>query len=419
VPARTDDKHPPRGTADTGGRSVLATAVWSGGASAVLGASIGVAIALVCWLPDAGVSGHPLSAVRAGLLGFVAAQHAGITVDGVPTAFVPLGATIIVGLIAWRAGAVLADAADRHAETRGNRLAAALAVQALSYALASTFVAVMGTLGTSSASPLPTAVASCLLFGAVAGASLCRSPVLIRWWRARLAEYVVDGMRAAAAALAVLIAAGALLVAGSLLMHADRVMRLSGLVGGGVSGLAVLLVSVLCAPNAAVVAGTYVTGAGFAIGNGTIVSPFSTSHGTLPAFPILGAVPDGHGADPFVLSWLVVALVGTGGAAACLLRRRPRAGALRALGIAAAASGMALAVLAWLSGGAIGAGRLRTVGASPWRVGAWFALEVAVVGLAVLAGDWLWQWVRTHLRHDENDESEEPVLISAGDPAGQ
>ena len=62
-------------------RSLVRAAAWTGGMAALTGAALGVAIAVLCWLPDAGVSGHPWSAVRAGVLGFLAVQHGGIVLD--------------------------------------------------------------------------------------------------------------------------------------------------------------------------------------------------------------------------------------------------------------------------------------------------------------------------------------------------
>lgn len=385
-----------RGVPDVVGRSVWMTAGWTGGAAAALGATFGMCVALVCWLPDAGVSGHPVSAIRAGLLGFLAAHHGGVIIDEVPVGFVPLVATIVVAAIAWRAGAVLGEVAARRGETRGRHLGLALVVQAASYADACAFLATVATLGTSTASPVRAGAAGFVLFGTTSGVSLCRSPLLARWWRARLADSVVNGARAGAAAVAVLVGSGALLVAGSLAMHADRVMRLSGLVGGGLSGTSILVVGVLSAPNAVVAGTAYLSGPGFAIGAGTIVSPFSRTHGTLPAFPVLGAVPTGP-ANPVVLSYLAATLVGAGLMVARLLAHHRPADGIRALAAAAAAAGLTMAGLCWLAGGALGTGRLRTVGASPWRVGCLVAGEVATIAFVLLCGWWSLRWLISRL----------------------
>ena len=388
------------------------TAGWTGAASALLGAAIGVCIALVCWLPDAGVSGHPGSAIRAGLLGFLAAHHAGVTVDGVPVDFVPLLATAVLAAIAWRAGAVLGEVATRCGETRGRHLGVAVVVQAACYADACAFLATVATLGTSSASPVRAGVAGFVLFSTVAGTALCRSPLLAHCWRARVSPMIVDGTGAGVAAAVMLIGSGALLAGGSLVMHAERVMRLSGAVGGGLSGTSIMLLGMLTAPNAAVAGAAYISGPGFAIGTGTLVSPLATARGTLPAFPILGAVP-AAAAGPIVLGYLALTLLTIGLVVTRLLACHPPADGIRALAIAALSSGMALALLCWLAGGALGTGRLRTVGPSAWRVACLTAGEIAAIGLVLLTGCWLWRWVTSWIGRGHSPKADR-TLVSIG-----
>jgi Family of unknown function (DUF6350) len=359
-----------RGVPEPMGRSLRRAAVWTGGFAAAAGAVLGALVGLVCWLPAAGVSGHPLSAVRAGVLGFLASQHGGLTLDGVPTSLSPLLGVSIVAMLAWRAGTTLAEIAAQLRERRRRALVQAGLVQALSYALACLVLVPLSALGTTSAPSVPMTVAAFGLFGCVALMALLRTRVAVR-------AHVVAGLRGAAGALAVYIGGGALLVAGSLVLHANTVMMMSRQVGGGFSGLPILVLGIACAPNAAVAGAAYIAGPGFAIGSGATFTAFSTPHAVLPAFPLLGALPSGP-ANPVVLGWLVVTLVGAGLVAARLAGRRH---GLRGVAVAAAAGGCGLAVLAWLGGGAVGAGRLHTVGASPWRVGLAAAGEIAAVGL--------------------------------------
>ena len=81
---------------------------WTGVGAAAVCATLAIVAVAVCWLPVSGTSGHSRSAIHAGLLTFLAALHGGITVDGTPAAFLPLGMMIIVGMTAWRAGSGLA-----------------------------------------------------------------------------------------------------------------------------------------------------------------------------------------------------------------------------------------------------------------------------------------------------------------------
>ena len=181
-----------------------------------------------------------------------------------------------------------------------------------------------------------------------------------------------------------------MLVAASLAVHHHQVEALSREVGGGWSGAPVLLLGVLAAPNAVIAGAGYLAGPGFAVGVGNGVTVGGAAHGTLPAFPLLGALPSGSGAS--APAWaLVVATPLLAGAALFLLARR--AGGPRqhwpVAGAGAAGAGAIGILLGWQGGGAIGAGRLAEFGASPWQLGLAFALETGVVAAAALGGQLL------------------------------
>jgi hypothetical protein len=370
----------------------------SGFMAAVAGTCTAVVIAVLCWLPDAGVSGKPASAIRAGLLSFLAAHHGGITVDGVKAGFLPLAMLLAVIGFAWRAGATIADALDSSAdagtadagapdEITSAQLCGALALATLAYFLVCEALVPMAQLGTSHVSRGSTGLAAFVVFALAAGASLARRTNLLEPLTSRLPDLVVTAARGAAAAWAVYLGAGALLTVGSLVLHAHRVTELSRQVGGGFSGLPVLVIGLACVPNAAIAGSAYLAGPGFAVGSGTAVNAFSTSHGLLPALPLLGAVPDGNGANPLVLALMcLVALAAAACSARCVRRVGPvgfprQAGAALVSGLAC---GLAMGITCWLGGGPAGAGRLRVVGASPWRITIAIALVVGVLGVLVV-----------------------------------
>src|SRR5581483_8101190 len=174
-------------------------------------------------------------------------------------------------------------------------------------------------LGTSSAAVVTTTFAAAVLFGLAAGTAFVRASPLAAEFGERLPDWLPIAARGAAAALASYFGAGALLVAASLVAHHDRVETLSAQVGGGWSGAPVLLLGLLAAPNAAVAGMAYLAGPGFAVGAGSGVSLGSTVHGTLPAFPLLGAVPSGPAGTA---AWLLAAA--TPGAAGAGLARVAR-----------------------------------------------------------------------------------------------
>ena len=259
------------------------------------------------------------------------------------------------------------------------------------------------TLGTSRVSPLAATLAGLVLFAAFGATAFARSCALRAECAAVLPDWVGSAVRAAGAAVAVYVAAGAMLTATALAVHHARVEALSHQVGGGWSGVPILLLGVLAAPNAAVAGAAYLAGPGFALGSGSAVSLGSTVHGTLPAFPLLGAVPSGPATIPV---WVLAGL--TPVAAGVCAARVAGAGAgsdwrsvLRTLGVTSALVALAGLVLAWQAGGAIGSGRLSAFGASPWRFGLAIGGAVAVVAVSTVGVLATVAWLRDRRDRDE------------------
>lgn len=371
----------PRAAEDPQHRVPWLSAAGTGAGAAVIGAVIAIVAVAICWLPAAGTRGNADSALRAGGLAFLAALHGGITVDGVDTAFVPLGMTVLVGVIAWRAGARLAgiveDAVD---EIAVRQLWWTAAAQVAAFAITCAIAARLATLGTSSASPLAAGLAGAVLFAVTGGVAFVRTSALAD--ELPLPEWLPSAARVAGVAVGSYLAAAAVLVAGSLVVHHHQVEEISRQVGGGWQGTPVLLLGVLAAPNAIIAGASYLAGPGFVVGSGSTVGVTSTLHGTLPAFPVLGALPSGHGATP--VGWLLVVLTPlTAGVAGAFVARRSE-GRWRALGAGSGIAALAGAVLAWQGGGAIGSGRLHVVGASPWQLGLAFGVEIGTFAAATL-----------------------------------
>jgi hypothetical protein len=206
-------------------------------------------------------------------------------------------------------------------------------------------------------------------------------------WR-RLPPRAQRLLPATAAVLGVLLAGGAFVAGASFVLHAGRATALASATDPGfVGGLALFATGLALVPNAALWGSAWLAGPGFAVGVGTAVGPFGTTVGAVPALPLLAALPSG--APP---TWLgVVGLlvpVGAGAAGGVLLARTLRGGARSAavegLGLGPCV-GLAGALLAWLSGGPLGGGRLSVVGPSWWQVGLALTVEVGVAAAAAAA----------------------------------
>jgi hypothetical protein len=396
----------PKQLQSAAGRSLWPAAVWTGLGAVIVCATLSIIVVAACWLPVSGTTGHTNSAIRAGLLTFLAALHGGITLDGVTAAWLPLGMLAIVGLTAWRAGSGLADAADDSGETDPARLLLAGLAQMLSFTVGCLAAVPFATLGTSRAPFLGVGVAAAAVFTLTGGVAFVRSNDVLRGWCAQHTPSLVRVVvRAGAATALVYLGMGALLAAASLVLHHSAAERLSHSVGGGLGGIPVLLLGVLAAPNVAIASAAYLAGPGFALGSGTHVGLFSTTHGVLPAFPVLAAVPSGA---PNPAAWTIAAL--TPLLAGIVVARQ----ACRIDGwwsrLAAALSGSACAgavmfVLGWQGGGSVGDGRLHTVGASAWQLGAAVAAGAVSVALLALGSAAGWQWVRH--RWGDSDEWDE------------
>ena len=149
-------------------------------------------------------------------------------------------------------------------------------------------------------------------------------------------------------------------------------------------------------PNAVVWGIAFCLGPGFAFGAGTVVAPTGAALGSLPAFPMLAALPSGH--VPAWLSLLVLTVpylaAVAGGVLTVRVMPTPVLEAAPIWGFASGvAAGATVGLLAALSGGPLGNGRLAEVGPSGWQVALVAILEMGVTS-AVAAGLANWWMLR-------------------------
>ena len=124
------------------------------------------------------------------------------------------------------------------------------------------------------------------------------------------------------------------------------------------------LVNAAFVPNAVLFTGSYLLGPGFAVGGATLVSPAAVVLGPLPLVPLFAALPGVGAPAGWVGTLLLLPPLGAAVAAYRVLRSRPLTWdrvALAGCG-GGLVAGVGFAVLASLSGGAAGPGRMRFVG---------------------------------------------------------
>lgn len=191
--------------------------------------------------------------------------------------------------------------------------------------------------------------------------------------RRDIAASLAGGVAVSAALLTIAGLALSVMIA---LNYATVVGIYQSLQAGVLGGTVITIAQLVLLPNFVVWAAAWIVGAGFAIGAGTAVSPAGTLLGPIPGLPLFGAVPQVTGQWGYVVLLIPVLLAFI---VAMVLRQRhdryssparSRVVFGLAFGIAAVTAGI-LGLLSWWAGGAIGPGRMATVGPDPLMVAAW------------------------------------------------
>lgn len=195
---------------------------------------------------------------------------------------------------------------------------------------------------------------------------------------ARMAE----SLRLYAGALAAVIGLGALGIVVAVVVGYIEIVTVNQSLQLDFLGLVVLFLLYLALlPVAVIWAIAWFSGAGFALGAGTSVTPFETLLGPLPALPLFGAIPNGWGWAGALAPAIVVLIgvaVGALAGGRSEMRRSTLTSCILMPIVAAALVGLTAAGLSALAAGAIGPGRLAETGPQPWLVGGLIALELAI-----------------------------------------
>lgn len=216
-------------------------------------------------------------------------------------------------------------------------------------------------------------------------------------------SYVWAVVRAAVVAAVAFVGLGALLLALGILGGWSQVVATyQELHAGAVGDAAVTLLQLGFLPNLVIYAMAWSTGAGFAFGSGTSIGLTSSTVGSLPMLPLLGAVPNSLGGVG--LLGLLVPVVAGAVAGWWFLREgedhldewvalkvpfRPLSALLSSLALGVLTgvlTSLATLWLGWISYGSLGVGRFTEVGAEPLSFAAHTALWV---GLGVALGNLL------------------------------
>jgi hypothetical protein len=350
-----------------GSRVPWLAALLAAGWALVAGLAVASLPGLVVWLGN-GAEAPVSEPLRIGASVWLAAHRVGLTIDGTAIQLAPGGLAVLIALLIYRAARWSAHVSG----VVGGRDSATVVGPAIAtYAAGAGLVAGLSGTERMSAAPQSAVVWSLLLAGCAAGLGVIREAGLARPLLTRLEHWQRTAVRAAGVAVATLLAVGAGLVATSGVVHADHMGAVAERLDPDLPGVLVLaVITAVIVPNAVVWAAAFALGPGFAVGTSTSVAPGDVELGLVPALPPLGALPAD---DLGTLGWLVLAgPVVAGVLAGWIIRRRLSAtrDVARGVILTICLTTVTMAVLAAVSGGPAGAGRLSVIGPVPWQVAA-------------------------------------------------
>ncbi|SDD79678.1 cell division protein PerM [Auraticoccus monumenti] len=385
-------------------------ATGGGVAACAVGWMVIAAVVVVGWLADmVGPMSLPLQVATQ----FWFSVHGGWAALGAGSwTVVPLGPTLLQVLVV---STVAGFAARQLPRGVPHRLPAALRLAGLltvAYVLPLCAVTVL--VGT------PEQVARCLgggtvlagasaLWGAVRGLRV-PAPRRLPGWARRLPV-------AAASALGVMALVGTGALVAAVVLRADAVWAMTSTAAPEPAAAAVLVLAQLAyLPNLVLWAVSYVLGAGFTVGSGSLVSPMVTELGLLPGFPVLAALPAEGVGDWGRALWLLSGVLAGGVAAFVLMGRRPPVRAdvsSLAGGLAGVAGGLLVTAVAATSRGSLGTGRLVDLGP---RMPELAVMAITVMGLAgLVAGLVAWLVARVRGRRTPADDDRPHRRTTAGE----
>ena len=334
-------------------------------------------------------------------LHFAAGRVAGLQVPEYVFDLIPLGFAVVIGWSMFRAGRRLSGETYLGSAWTGAivlYLGLATALTTASYAKSIYVLDWQGVF-------IPTALFSALLIiGSVVGEPIGFTDLSGSQLRDRVRDFfirtmdrlpwaikplVAPALRAGTGVVLAMSAVSAVLVSMMLLLNWVEVIRLYQSLQLSLFGtITVSFGQLALMPNVIALTNSWLTGVGFAVGDGSMVSPLGTELGPLPAIPMLAALP--VGSNSFGIVFILVPLLCAFGATLLIKShtadlRFSYASATSAAIALGVAIGFVAAVEMWIladfSGGSIGPGRMGVVGANPWLLAGVTFIEVTVASV--------------------------------------
>ena len=381
------------------GTPYLRAGLVTGLAATLLGVLVAALVTLVATGGAPGVPAMLRTAARAWLVPL----GAGLEVDGTHIGLVPLGGTLLVGL-------VVAAVARRVLREPVDELAPYAATVAGTVGLLAGILSAASNSAAVSTSTPRAAFGGFVVAGVAAALVARRGHEDDPGW---LAEHREVGavVRAGATGAAALLAACAVLVLALLATSLDRAAELWAALDPGVAGGTALgALSVLAIPTLVLWTGAVVLGPGIQIGTGTSLDLTGAYLGPVPGLPVLAALPEpGAFSDAVVLLGVLPLLAGVL-AGWRLVPPTADGTVLQRLGLgsgAGAFAGLVVGGLVLLSAGSVGPGRMSDVGPTGPMV---LLVAVLVLGAGGAIGAGLAHYRGARAQQSPDPEGRRPRL---------
>jgi hypothetical protein len=383
-------------------RPLVLLATLAGVVAAVSTLLVCLAAGVVGWfLTDAGAHGAPRDGLRVGALGWLTAHASGVEVSGTHVGAMPLGLTLLTGIVVWRLGLRLGDSVSGHGPdadaiadgVRDWTVASATGLFTLGYAAVVAVTHHLAATPATAPSAARALVWTVLLCALPGGTAIAVGSGRAAIWTSFLPMSVRASAAAAWRTLVWFLALSTAVFVVALAVHWDGAANVMSQLHTS-PGAATLLVglSLLLVPNATGFTGSYLLGPGFAVGTHTLVTPTAVVLGPLPLFPLLAALPDAGPTPGWAIGLLALPPLLAALAVHVTLRRYPTPrwddAALRGVG-AGLGCAVAFTLLAVLCGGAVGPGRMAHVGPVVFSV---LLHGIATFGLGGLVGSMTATW---------------------------
>lgn len=350
-------------------------AAGGGVVSAIAGWALVAALVVVAQFGVNGSAGGDGFVFATGV--WLLAHGGALVIGGTPVTLVPLGLTLLIGLMIHGASAYAGRQALLGAG-EGHRPGAAVATVVGVFAGAYTVVVVVAGVAVGGGTVDPRSVAGAAVLTVVVGffgaRKACKWDFHLAWpaWARAVPRAIGAGVLVAALG-------GVVALIAALIAHRAQFITLTeALAPGWAGGVVISVAQFFYVVNLVIWATAWTFGPGFTVGDGSVVSLVGSQVGLLPALPVTAALPSGV-ASAGDMAWLAVPVAAGAAAAIVILRARPWARFDETAlvgGLAGLVSGCAVTALAMVTRGSLGVERL--VGLGP------FVTPLAIIAPSIM-----------------------------------